>query len=425
MNSGSHYSIGDTCLVGDGTHSKIARRDTGVLYLSARNFKDGRLDLTKVFYIAEADYAKHFLGSGRALTRSEPGDLVFSIIGSLGEPYLVQKGDRFGISSSVAIVRPKTDLVDPRFLLYWVKGPVFQNAIVAIKGGVAQSYISLEMIRSLPFPRMSLSAQRRIANILSAYDNLIESSTRRIAILEEMAMRIFEEWFIRFRAPGCNSSAMVDTPLGRFPKQWKVVPIDALCSRVTDGAHKSPPSIDAGVPMASVKDMRDWDFDLNGCRAISREHYEDLVRNDCKPLIGDILIAKDGSYLKHVFLVRQERELAILSSIAILRPNGRMRPNLFIQFLRDPNITQRMKGIVSGVAIPRIILKDFKTFLMPFPPEELQDAWEGIVGPMHQLCWQLYQTNFNLRAQRDLLLPKLISGEIDVSRAESVMEAAE
>jgi type I restriction enzyme S subunit len=308
---------------------------------------------------------------------------------------------------------------DPKFIAYLL----MTLPLAAMNSGAAQASLNRNFLYPMHIRVPSLNTQRRIASILGAYDDLIEVNRRRIALLEEMARRLFEDWFVLFRTPGCNSNAMVETPIGRFPEQWMIVPIDDLCSRVTDGAHTSPPSIDTGVPMASVKDMRDWDFDLTGCRAISRQHFDVLARNDCKPLNGDILIAKDGSYLKHVFLVRQERDLVILSSIAILRPNGRMCPSIFIQFLRDPVIIQRMKGIVSGVAIPRIVLKDFKKFLMPLPPKDLQDAWDNLGSPMHQLSWHLFQANVNLCKQRDLLLPRLISGELSLSAAERELEA--
>ncbi|MBK8893135.1 MAG: hypothetical protein IPN64_03485 [Propionivibrio sp.] len=90
---------------------------------------------------------------------------MFSIIGTIGEPYLVRNSDRWGISSSVAIVRPKRDIIDPAFLLYWFKGPVFQSALFGIKGGVAQGYVSLEMIRSLPVPQFSLPILLRSATV--------------------------------------------------------------------------------------------------------------------------------------------------------------------------------------------------------------------------------------------------------------------
>src|SRR5690606_690085 len=98
-----------------------------------------------------------------------------------------QPNDCFGISSSVAILRPIQSEVYPRYLFYWIKGDVFQSALYSIKGGVAQGYVSLEMIRSLPLYLPSLPTQRRIAAILSAYDDLIENNTRRIQALEQAA----------------------------------------------------------------------------------------------------------------------------------------------------------------------------------------------------------------------------------------------
>ncbi|EAL7068424.1 restriction endonuclease subunit S [Campylobacter jejuni] len=101
---------------------------------------------------------------------------------------------------------------------------------------------------------------------------------------------------------------------------WKKCKLEDICSKITDGSHKSPPSQTSGFPMASVKDMEYNQINLNTCRKISKEDYLELVASGCQPEINDILIAKDGSYLKHVFHVRTKEELVLLSSIAIIRP---------------------------------------------------------------------------------------------------------
>jgi type I restriction enzyme, S subunit len=390
------------------------------LFLDTGNVRADGFEFSRCQFILTAKEQK--LRKGR-LSRN---DIVLTTRGTIGNvgfyndrvPY-----PRVRINSGMVVLRTDPTELLPEFMFHVVRSANFKAQIKALTSGAAQPQLPIRDIKLIEIPIPPRIQQEKIAFILGAYDDLIEVNRRRIALLEEMARRLFEEWFIRFQAPECNVNAMIETPIGRFPEGWPIVPIDDLCSRVTDGAHKSPRSIDAGVPMASVKDMRDWDFDLTGCRAIAQDDFDELARNDCKPLLGDILIAKDGSYLKHVFLVRHERDLAILSSIAILRPNGRMLPNLFIQFLRDPVVVQRMKGIVSGVAIPRIVLKDFKKFLIPLPPEEYQTAWDAVVGPMHQLCWQLYQTSFNLNSQRNHLLSRLMSGELSVLAAERELKA--
>lgn len=302
---------------------------------------------------------------------------------------------------------------DPRFVYYFLQTMGFEKLDV----GASNPTLNRNHIHLLPvrWPE-DIETQRRIASILSAYDDLIENNTRRIAILEEMARRIYEEWFVRFRFPGHEGVRMVESELGLVPEGWQVVCLDEVCSRITDGSHSSPKSVEVGKPMASVKDMHDWGINLQSCRQISEEDYSYLLRNDCKPRLNDILIAKDGNtYLKHMFVIDEEVDMVILSSIAILRPNGRILPNQLATYLRLPHTKTRMRGYVSGAAIPRIVLRDFKQFLVHLPPKEIQDQWALLCDPMMSLCRKLVRKNTNLRATRDLLLPKLISGELDVS----------
>jgi type I restriction enzyme S subunit len=139
--------IGDICIVGDGAHAKVERQISGVMYLTSKNLKDGRLDISQVTYISETDFNKHFRDESKVLTKIKPNDVIFGIIGTIGEPYIVNSRDRFGISSSVAILRPNKSVIFPKYLFYWIENRIFQDALYAIKGGVAQGYVSLEMIR--------------------------------------------------------------------------------------------------------------------------------------------------------------------------------------------------------------------------------------------------------------------------------------
>lgn len=305
--------------------------------------------------------------------------------------------------------------VDAGFIGAIVESEEYKKFIAANAGGAAQPNANAQVLTSFKIELPSLEKQRRIASILSAYDDLIENNTRRIAILEEMARRIYEEWFVRFRFPGHENVRMVESELGLVPEGWAQVRMEELCTRITDGSHYSPKSMESGKPMASVKDMHDWGIELSSCRKIADDEYEKLVRNDCKPRLNDVLIAKDGSYLKHTFVVDQDIDLVILSSIAILRPNGRLLPNQLAMYLRQTDVATRMKGYVSGVAVPRIVLRDFRQFQVLLPPAELQSQWAKLCDPMLSLCRLLVRKNTNLRTTRDLLLPKLISGELDVS----------
>ena len=152
---------------------------------------------------------------------------------------------------------------------------------------------------------------------------------------------------------------------------------------------------------------------------ISREDFENLVRSDCKPKKNDILITKDGAnYLKYILVNRSEQDVVLLSSIAILRPNARINPHLLAATLAHPENKNRLKNYVTGAAIPRIILKDFKRFQFVLPESQLQAEWAERAEPITELCWRLVDQVKNLRRTRDLLLPRLLSGQIAVEAAD-------
>jgi type I restriction enzyme S subunit len=377
-----------------------------MLYLMSRNFKDGNLDLSKVYYISEADYAKHFLCESKALTRPQADDLVFSIIGTIGEPYLVRKTDQFGISSSVAIVRPKRDLIDPTFLLHWFKGPVFQSALYGIKGGVAQGYVSLEMIRSLPVPTLSLPVQRRIADILSAYDELMENSRRRIRILEAIVRAIYREWFVDFRFSGHEKVPLVATPLGDIPKGWDVKRIGNTFQTVLGGtpSRAKPEFWEEGtipwINSGKVNDLRVIEAsELITPLALERSAAKVMPK-------GTTVLAITGATLGQVSYLEIETT-ANQSVVGISDPSGLRSEWIYL------TVRERIDGIISHASggaqqhINKEIVNDVQVAL---PPESLVKQFKRLVSPMfRELAILLFQVQ-NLRQTRALLLPRLLSG---------------
>lgn len=302
---------------------------------------------------------------------------------------------------------------DPDFIYYRLLAD--REEIKARASGAATPIISKSAFEAIPVRIPELTIQVKIGAILSAYDDLIENNSRRIEVLEEMVQRIYRGWFFDFRYPGSENVLLTDSELGLIPKGWTVVPLSAVCGRITDGAHQSPATKPVGKPMASVKDMTPRRLSLDTCRRISLEDYEILVRQDCQPRLNDVLIAKDGSYLKQVFVVRREEEVVILSSIALLRPNSAIRPDILSLYLQQPETKERLKGFVSGVALPRIVLKDFRIFSVVLPPDALQEEFVTHVSPLLSMAFTLDAENISLRVTRDLLLWRLLSGDVEVS----------
>lgn len=162
----------------------------------------------------------------------------------------------------------------------------------------------------------------------------------------------------------------------------KMVKLVDLCIKITDGSHYSPQGINKGYPMFSSKDMQDFDFDFSQCKYISANDYKKMVESDCKPLVNDVLIIKDGnSYLQKVFVIREERECAILSSIGVLRPDiSKLNPYYLKYYLSSEFVKKEVaKKYVTGSALPRIILKNFGNIEIPYIDLCLQEKAVSIL----------------------------------------------
>lgn len=356
------------------------------------------------------EYSQTYNEKGLAQSKLwDPGTLCITIAANIAETAILGIPGCF--PDSIVGFIPDPYKADVAFVKYYIDTIKLQ--MQSVSRGTTQDNLSVDKLLTFDFRVPPLSLQRQIAGILSAYDELIENNQRRIKILEEMARSLYREWFVHFRFPGHESHTRVASPLGEIPKGWEVVSIDDVCERVTDGSHSSPKSVVEGMPMASSKDMHDWGFTMETCRFISYEDFDELVHNDCKPRKNDVLITKDGAnYLKHIFVNREERDVVLLSSIAILRPSASVNPHLLAATLSSPETKGRLKNYVTGAAIPRIVLKDFKRFELVLPSQQVQVEWARLAEPLTKLCWELGDQIQNLRRTRDLLLPRLLSGHI-------------
>lgn len=423
MTSGLQCKIGDACGVGDGAHASIKRTSDGIPYLMARNLKEGRISKDKLAFISEESFEKHFKTGTKSVSRAQENDVIFGIIGSIGGAYCVPAGDRFGLSSSIAILRPDIEKVDPNYLFHWISSSTFQDALYSIKGGVAQSYVSLEMIRSLPLSLPLLGVQKRIASILSAYDDLIENNTRRIAILEEMARRLYEEWLLpQFEEDVWIKAPFSETLAGHIGGGWG--------KETSDSKHQELAFVIRGtdIPRARVGDIANCPLryhsasNLRSRALVDGDLVMEVSGGSKDQLVGRPLIVSNR------LLNRFDSPVMCASFCKRLQVNRELiSPLLLYHYLSKAYIDGTMAQFqVQSTGITNF---QFKPFLekaeVPIPPKELQARFEVIANPMRRQIELLGTTNANLRAQRDLLLPKLVSGEIDVTEAEIAMEAAE
>ena len=275
--------------------------------------------------------------------------------------------------------------------------------------GVRTPIVNKSVFSAIELDLPSFSTQRRIASILSAYDDLIENNTRRIAILEEMARRLYDEWFVQFRFPGHEGVPMVDSEIGKVPEGWELSRLGELATVNSQSikAKAAPENIRyidiKSVTTGSMEEPRELPF----AEAPSRARR--VVRS------GDILWSSVRPNLKsYVLIIDPEPNTIASTGFAVITPVKAPYSFLYPALTTDEFVTYLVNH-TTGAAYPAVNQKDFEAARLIMPPSELLVTYDQTVGNILQLAQRLNRKNTNLRTQRDLLLPKLISGEIDVS----------
>lgn len=291
------------------------------------------------------------------------------------------------------------DQIDKKFLYYLFNHRRVRDQIRASASGTKVRHTSPSRIYEVEFLRPPLQSQRRIASILSAYDDLIENNTQRIAILEEMARRIYQEWFVNFRFPGNEKVKMVDSELGKIPKGWEATCLKDVA--VNFDRQRKPLSKMQRAEMQG-------EYPYYGAAKIL-DYVNDYLFDG-----RYLLMAEDGSVIDqegYPVLQLVDAKFWVNNHTHILQgTNLASLEFLYLHLNQFP-----ISGYITGAAQPKITQTNMHRIPVPVAPKKLRDHFQSVVEPLIDLVLTLGRMNINLRTQRDLLLPKLISGEIDVS----------
>ena len=396
----------------DGPHATPKPSDEGPVFLGIGNItEDGHLDLAQTKRISEDDFPRW---TKRVLP--QPGDIVFTYEATLNRYAIIPNGFRGCLGRRLALIRPNPDAVNTRWLHYYFFGPEWRAVVAAnTLSGATVERIPLSSFPDFPIRLPDLQTQRRIASVLSAYDDLIENNTRRIAILEEMARRIYEEWFVRFRFPGHE----LDRP------SWRNVQLGEIGIIQTgpfgSQLHQSD-YVDDGVPVTMPKDIALNRIDVSSIARIPEQLADQLGRHRMRS--GDIVYGRRGDIGRKAFIGARQEGWLCGTGCLLIRPNPeQVAPRFLFDALGAPETLGLIKGRAKGVTMPNLSAGLMQSVPLSLPPRELQDRYVMTVSPMVELLETLTERNRNLRATRDLLLPKLISGELDVSTLPEPEEA--
>lgn len=350
-----------------------------------------------------------------------PGDIVYGRRGDIGRQALIRARESGWLCGTGCLrITLGTGPVDPKWLHYYLRDQRVVAFIAQQAVGATMPNLNTSILRSIPirFPS-SLETQRRIASILSAYDDLIENNTRRIAILEEMARRIYEEWFVHFRFPGHEQVKMVASELGLIPEGWSIQTIDEVASNIIDYRGKTPAKLGGewsteGIPAISALNVKNGRLiNLEKSRFVSDDLYLKWMKT---PLIaGDILMTSEAP-LGELFLLTSSTKYCLSQRVFGIRANqARISATLLYLQLRNESFQNELRSRATGATVSGIRQAELRKVPLTVAPRQIQDTAERVLSPLLMLTAKLNDISDNLRTTRDLLLPKLISGELDVS----------
>ena len=267
--------------------------------------------------------------------------------------------------------------------------------------GAAIQNINTDILRETEIPCPPLPTQRKIATILSAYDDLIENNLRRIKILEEIAQNLFREWFVKFRFPGHQHARFTDSPLGRIPEGWEVKALGEVATITMGLSPKGDTYNEKGDGTPLVNGPVEF-----GGRFTKQVKWTTSPTKLCRE--GDLIVCVRGSttgrYVKSNGVYCLGRGVCGLSS----------NYQCFVDQLFANELDTLLK-MTSGSTFPSWTGPQLKSHRVLLPPPELRARFEAIAKPMSVTVLQYSRINTILGRTRDLLLPRLISGEVDVS----------
>ena len=296
---------------------------------------------------------------------------------------------------------------DNDFVYYFIKQQYIRKlAANSMSGASGRQRADLKFIKKIQFDLPPLHVQQKIASILSAYDSLIENNTKRIKLLEQMAENLYKEWFVRFRFPGHENVEMKNG----LPKGWGVKRMAEFCN-VTDGTHDTPKPVDDGVPLITGKCISNGFVDFDEAYCISFEDHESIKRRSGLST-GDILFSNIGTVGK-CCIVDYDREFSV-KNVIIFKPNDILKTAYLYYWMMSDSMQNVFSTQTNGASQQFVGLTFMRRYKILVPEKNVLFAFGERINPIIEQKRYLHKINQILTRQRDLLLPRLMSGKLEV-----------
>ena len=382
--------LNDICeFIVDCPHSTAPNEGEGYPIIRTPNVGRGRLILDGVQRVSKATYDKRNI---RAVPQKD--DIIFAREAPAGNAAIIRAGQEVCLGQRTVLIRPDKKKVCPQFLAYYILAPKQQYELLGTANGATVAHVNIPIIRNMPVNLPKIEIQERIAEILSSYDDLIENNKKQIKLLEEAAERLYREWFVDLHFPRYENTEIIDG----VPEGWKrkrLVDIaDIQYGYAFDGSMFN--DMKKGIPIVRIRNIP---AGITSDYTTEETEEKYLIGN------GDIIVGMDGEF--HINSWSGDNAY-LVQRTCCFRPKKKEMQGWLLWAIRKP-IKYYEKTIV-GATVSHLGKKHIDAIDLLVGPDELYVPFQNYFDKRQSLLNQ----NVLLLEARDRLLPRLMSGEVEV-----------
>lgn len=397
--------LGEQCVVTSSKRFHLSERITqGVPFYCSKEIikKFNGEDVTECDYISEDLYKK----VSNEFGVPKENDLLITTRGTIGIPYLYKRTDRFYFADgNLTWIKDFDSNLYSKFLYYWFQSYEGRKKFEALAKGTAQKAVPISGIKTLEIELPSLKSQKRIADILSAYDDLIENNQKQIKLLEEAAQRLYKEWFVDLRFPGHENTKIVDG----VPEGWSKSMVSEVSAVLRRGISPKYNEKARGI-VINQKCIRQTIVSYDEARTQEKKYPAELEMME-----SDIVICSTGAgTLGRVGQIFEAKGNATLDShVTLIRANEKIGQQYLFWSLKmqQDYLMSAGKGSTNQLELSRETIGNCKILI---PEQKIAEQAEKNFAAIHDKMKECSMRIARLREVRDLLLPKLMSGEVEV-----------
>ena len=382
--------------VRDGTHDSPKFLDTGFPLITSKSIKMGRIILDTANLISEQDF-----NDINRRSKVDQWDVLFSMIGTVGEVCLVYDEEPSFAIKNIGLFKSGNEL-NGKWLYYWLTNPVTKAGIKQALRGASQQYIPLGELRKIPVRvPVNRDVMNQVVGVIASYDDLIENNRRRMALLEESARLLYREWFIRLRFPGYEHTPVVDG----VPRGWERKTLGEVTyinqRSIGNSFDGEIEYIDiASVTRNSVNEATQYAFRDAPGRARRLVRHGDIIWSCVRP-----------NRRSHAVIWQPAENLITSTGFVVISPKS-LPTSFLYQSVTTDLFVGYLENHAKGAAYPAVVSGDFERAIILTPSPALATTFNDFAEPLLNQAHNLRLQNQKLRAARDLLLPRLMSGEL-------------